>query len=406
MRNLLKVLTPLVDIFLRDKSSFRFAVGIIIGLAFSMCIILSTIGIMDGFDQTLRKALKHSVGDMYIYSSGREGFFKVDDRFKIPFTQLEISKYTSLIQSESFLIANEESRGVILRGIDAASFEQVTRLKIELQEGSVAIGEELAKQLNLKIGDDVTLTFITNEQQSNGLPRLKHFQISQIVTHGIYQKDLRLVYLLKSELQNILGIQELVNMMALDLPPILDPKKINETEYISSFQKELKIQLGSGFLVKPFWSEFSSLIEAVQVEKKAISLILQTVVVIAIFNVLAFVIFLNERHSRSLFLFKALGLSQNALQRIWYFLISLVWILACGVAFLFVQLVDFALQHLSVLHLPADIYYLGKLQLSLNVQDYLLVFISTYFWLILVTWLGLRKMKKRSILQGLRKEFA
>lgn len=81
--------------------------------------------------------------------------------------------------------------------------------------------------------------------------------------------------------------------------------------------------------------------------KKAVSLTLQTIVVIAIFNVLAFVIFLNERHSRSLFSIKPWAFLQKGLERIWFMMVTGVWILSYLVSLLFVRIVDWALQNLS-----------------------------------------------------------
>lgn len=405
MKNLMRILRPLVEIFLKDQSSMRFAVGITFGLAFSICIILSTVGIMDGFDSTFKKALRQAVGDIYIYSSGRQGFFPMDKRLQESFSSLQISEFSPLVQSESFLIANEETKGVILRGVDPKSFGQVTSLHLSFGEGEVAVGTELAQILNLKVGDEVVLTFVSGDNDMNGLPTLKRFRIGSIVKHGIYQKDLRLVYMNRSELQALLGVGELFNVISLNVPKNAVAGQ-DSMEAVSDYQFRLRSLLGTQYSIRPFWSEFSALIEAVQIEKKAISLTLQTIVVIAIFNVLAFVIFLNERHSRSLFLFKAMGLSQKGLERIWFMMVTGVWIFSCALSLLFVQVVDWALQNLSFLQLPADIYYLGRLQLMITFKDYLIVFIATLFWLLLISWIGLRRMKKRPILQGLRKEFA
>lgn len=405
MNKLLGILRPLIEIFLKDKSSFRFAIGIIVGLAFSICIILSTVGIMDGFDFTFKRALKQSVGDIYIYSSGREGFYSFDDKLKETFDRLAIKDFSPLVQSESFLIANEETKGVILRGIEPRSFSKVTALHFPLENGSIAIGVELASQLKLNLGDEVVLTFVSGNNEMNGLPILKRFVIGAIVKHGIYQKDLRLVYMERSQLQALLGVGNKINIISLNVPHHVGGAK-DSMEIISKFQYELKMLLGDSFAIKPFWNEFSALIEAVQIEKQAISLTLQTIVIISIFNVLAFVIFLNERHSRSLFLFKAMGLSQLGLEKIWFMLIGVIWICSCALSLFFVQIVDWALGNLSFLQLPADIYYIGRLNLVIDTKNYLIVFVATFLWLLLISWIGLRRMKKQPILQGLRKEFA
>ena len=137
-----------------------------------------------------------------------------------------------------------------------------------------------------------------------------------------------------------------------------------------------------------------------------IGLILQLVVVISIFNVLAFIIFLNEKRSKEIFLIKALGLSQSRITKIWSTLIFVGWILSCGLSMVFVQVFDWALINLSILKLPGNIYHLGRLKISLETMDYIFVFSLTLIWLVAISGFLLLRLKKRPILEGLRKEFA
>ena len=60
-----------------DKQTLRFAFGVVAGMAFSISVVLSTVGLMDGYSDTLKKALKHSEGHLTLHS--RNGFFKIDE---------------------------------------------------------------------------------------------------------------------------------------------------------------------------------------------------------------------------------------------------------------------------------------------------------------------------------------
>jgi len=67
---------PLGSVFkivLETKSSRRFLVGTIFSFAFSMSVILCTIGLMDGFELTLKQTLATANGDIKLTSS--KGFF-------------------------------------------------------------------------------------------------------------------------------------------------------------------------------------------------------------------------------------------------------------------------------------------------------------------------------------------
>ena len=66
--------------------------------------------------------------------------------------------------------------------------------------------------------------------------------------------------------------------------------------------------LGPQFFLGPYWEEFQPLLEAVKHEKFIITLILQLVVIISIFNVVAFIFFVNEKKSKEIFLPVIIGL--------------------------------------------------------------------------------------------------
>ncbi len=401
------VFNSLFSILLTEKASLKFAAGVVFGLSFSITVILSTVGIMDGFDKTLKRALKKATGDIIFYS--RDGFFNIDSKVERELEVLGIKDVAPIVQTEAFMLFNEQSKGILIKGIESESFGKVTGIKVQPGENEIYLGKEIYQLFNLKVGDEVVLAMAGGNKDVEGLPSLYPFTVKGTVEHGIYQKDLRQAYVNRARLQQLLGLDEKINLVSVKLPEEITPmSKDSEmfTDKVEDYQLRLFDRLGFGYIVKPFWHEFSTLIQAVQIEKTMIGLILQLVVVISIFNVLAFVIFLNERKSRELFLFKALGLSQARMNRIWLGMISLIWLVSCGFSILLVRGVDWLLGNLSLFQLPGDVYYIGRLSIILSIWDYLLVFGATYLWLFMMAAFGLFRIKKQSILKGLRKEFA
>ena len=112
-----------LTLFLDNSSTIKFAIGVLVGMAFSIAVILSTLGIMDGFVGALKHGLKKSTGDVSMHS--RNGFFVLDDEIKKKFNQKKITHFSALVQTESFLIFDEESRGVLVKGIDKSYAEVV-----------------------------------------------------------------------------------------------------------------------------------------------------------------------------------------------------------------------------------------------------------------------------------------
>lgn len=378
-------------IFFTEKSIKRFIIGVVAGLAFSISVILATIGIMDGFEYSLKKGLKQSIGDLYFYSS--RGPFKLDKSIKNILGEYE---YTSFLQTEGFVVNEEVSKGVLVKGIDLSTFEKITGQKINLKSDEVAIGIQLAKALDVQIGEDVTLALSKGNREVKGLPDLKSFKVGQIFSHGIYEKDLRIVYIRQAILQKLINVGDRINVVSLNIAG----------EDVERARFDLSEKLEGKFNVKTFWHEFGSLLEAVQVEKKLIGLIFQLVVLISVFNVLAFIIFLNEKKSQEIFLLRALGLNQKKILRIWLTVILSVWFFSCTMAVLLVHFFNYLLTYVSFFKVPGEIYHLGRLSIILTYNDYIVVFGLALVWLLVIFAIGYRKLRKRPILEGLRKEFA
>ena len=167
----------------------------------------------------------------------------------------------------------------------------------------------------------------------------------------------------------------------------------------------LDTQIREPFQVSENWKEYATLIEAVGVEKKSIALILQIIVVVSIFNILAFVLFIMEKKSQDFFLLRSLGVSKRHLSRFWFLTFFMIWIGGCFTSVLMTSLFDYIIQNVTFFQLPGDVYVLSKLALMLDSKDYLVVFISSFVWVMAIGFFLVRKINKKVILTGLRQEF-
>jgi ABC-type lipoprotein release transport system permease subunit len=388
--NIVKIFLKL---FFHDKSSRRFGLGVILGLGFSMAIVLATIGLMDGFEHALKKGAKKALGDFYVTS--KNGYFSEQHVFlKNALGQLPGITQTPILQVEAFAVHDNKSRAVLVRGVNINDWKKLSDLNLNFAPGEIAIGSELQKEMRLKSGEDL-LVALPGRSQGEGT-QLINFKIKQIVNHGIYQKDLRFIYIDLAFLQEQLGIRKRINLISITIP---------ESDDETIWDKKLRQSIPSEFKVRPFWYEYTTLIEAVHYEKFLIGIILQIIVVVAIFNVIAFILFLHEKKAQDIFLFKALGMSQKVLFKCWIMMVCLLGISASLFAIVFVFLFNWMLTHLSLLHLPAQIYYLESLSLRLSTQDYVIVYVASFLWLLIIALIALWRVSKRGTLKGLRQGF-
>src|SRR5690554_4959591 len=394
----MKSYLSLFKIVLHGRSSGNILIATILSFTFSITVILCTFGLMDGFDHLLKSGLRHSTGDIVVTS--KRGFYEPDEDFKKILGSLN-DHFTPIIQSEAFAIYNNKSSGIMLRGIEPESFQKVTGLAVKLNPGEVIVGEELLKQLGLKPGDNLAVTL--GEGKENSLPVIKMFKVAGAIKHGIYQRDLRFSYVLKADLENVLNVSNKINIGLISVSDPLRP--LPDLKIVEDHLRSLRYELGSGFTLRPFWSDFSYLIEAVKVEKFSISLVLQLIVVVAVFNILAFVIYIMEKKSQEFFFLRAVGLSLNKLMLFWFATIVGIWAVSCVGAFFLSDLFNLSLKHLPIFQVPDEIYVLSNLEIKLSTASFMTVFFIAFVWVILASFIGYLRLKNRTIIQGLRQEF-
>ena len=103
---------------------------------------------------------------------------------------------------------------------------------------------------------------------------------------------------------------------------------------------------------------------------------------------------------------RAMGLALSAIQRFWFLSLTGIWAFSCFLGYLLVQLIGLGVQHLPFLKVPGDIYVISHLEIILDQQDYILVFAVSFVWIILMGLVTMYRLRSKSVIAGLRQEFA
>jgi ABC-type lipoprotein release transport system permease subunit len=391
-----RLLLSLGRIFFDQAATWRLLAFSIAGYAFSLSVILSTLGLMDGFESTLKQGLRLAAGDAIL--THRQGFFQLTDDTLEEMQVQGVRAIAGVVQSEAFALSDGKSQGVLARGVDAAEFRAVTGMTFTLPHEGVVVGQTLAQDWQLEAGDTVTLVLARGIEGE--LPQFVPLQVSSIVRHGIHEKDARLVYVAKSRLQEALGLGTKVNVALLNFGPAF-----TDVHELEEKIGELADAMGNPWVLKPAWQEFSGLLEAVEVEKTSIAIVLQLIVLVAVFNVAAFLVTLQARKVREFFLLRAFGLPRGRFFAFASTLLVGMWALSCAGALLLVSLFNWLLAHASWLQVPGDIYVLSRLQVLLSLKDYVWVFGLALLWMMILGAFAARKIRRQPLLAGLRQEF-
>jgi len=385
-----------------DRSTRNFIIWVVLGVGFSVSVILSTIGIMEGFETSLRANLREASGDLIITSE--DGFFDREDfksRLEKRYGNTHVAE---IIRSQGFLINKKITKGAILIGVTENSFFNKV-LKYKLKKDEIILGSELAESLSVSIGDFVTALVpkSTIDFDGDNPPmELKNLKVVKIHKHNLYEKDSRVSYVHMSFLSG--PDKNMINSLFIKFNRKIDAFDVDQNFFLRKTQ-ELDSFFDYQFNIAPYWEDFSTLIEAVEIEKISILIILQVIVIVAIFNVIAFFLFIREKKAQEIFVLNSLGISPIKMSLIWYELILLIWLGSSVVAFFLLEIFSTALSEWQIFGLPEEIYHLGRLNLHIDISYYFVVAGVCLCWLLIVVTILNRKFKQASLLKGLREEF-
>jgi ABC-type lipoprotein release transport system permease subunit len=388
----------LLAIFLEGRSTGYFLFFAIFALSASMAIVICNIGLMDGYDSALKKVLRTGQGDITIFS--QNGFFApAEVSFRDPSLTKEIRASVGFIQSEAFVVKDEQAQGVMVKAVKLGDLPYF-HLR-PWKPRSILIGQDLGQELELKLGDQVALAFAQGNANDKGLPNLTAYEVGGFYKTGLYRYDSRVIYIYENDYK----MDQDVRSERINKIHYLLNSDDDSPGYINKIVQKMKRNISPQFSVRPYWSDYQSLFEAVQVEKKSISLVLQLIIIMALFNIVAFVYYLTDKKGTEFFILRALGLSGKGLFSFLVQMIILFWLVSCFGSLLFALFFNQVILRLPWLQIPGKIYELGQLSLSLSSGVVLQVFLVSFIWVFIVSYWSLLRLRRKSLVAGLREEF-
>ncbi len=221
----------------------------------------------------------------------------------------------------------------------------------------VLVGRELVKQINLYEGQEVKIISPLGQNTIVGqTPYIKPYRVAGSFYTGMYEYDLKRVYVELGSLQDFLDLPDEVTGIEIR---VLDPE---DTETITT---ALRGMLGADYTVQD-WKELNrSLFSALKLEKIAMFLVLAIIILVASFSIVGNLIMVVVEKAREIAVLKTLGASDVGVTRIFIvqgFFIGLVGT-AIGVA---LGLLACFLSDRYGVGIPPDVYYIDRLPIHVE----------------------------------------
>jgi len=308
----------------------------IAGLALGVAVLIVVLSVMNGFEEVLRTRILSLTAHATI--SGIEG--RIAD-WRADVAKLQsfpgIDGVAPFIEAQGLMIHGNKSSGVQLRGISPDAEARVVNLSPHLLSGAlsqltpgsyrVILGQALAQELGVKVGDRVVLIVALGDVTPLGvLPRMRAFEVAGILSVGMYEYDRRIAITAIQDAARLLRMGDDVTGVRLNLADMYAAPRISRAAALA---------IGGGVEIQDWTNEHVNFFRSIEITKRILFVILSLMVAVAAFNIVSTMVMVVKDKRRDIAILRTFGSSPRSILSVFVVqgsLIGMLGILA-GVAF-------------------------------------------------------------------------
>ena len=261
----------------------------------------------------------------------------------------------------------------------------------------------MAYNLNLKIGDDITLmssAFVSTPLGS--FPIQENFKVSGIFNSGFFEYDQNVIFL---DLKDSLSIfDKTKNDINLEI-------YINDPIKADIYKKEIS-DINENFYVYSWTDINKSFFSALKVERNVMFIILTLIIIVAAFNIISGLTILIKNKTREIAILKTLGLSNNSIKKSFFltgltigFFASISGVVLGSVFSVYIEEIRILLSEVFNLNIfPSDVYFLDELPSELNLISTMIIFTFSLLITAIASYFPANSISKMETIKGLKYE--
>ena len=360
------------DGFLNIISIFSF-----IGISLGVAVLIIVMSVMNGFRTDLINKIvgfnAHAIVKPYETTLLSETY-KENNLLKNSVLSVIFSN-----DGEAVILNKNYTKGLLLKGYFNNDFKSLNIVKNnlfygtkELKENSISIGKHLSFNLNLDIGDKVTLMSPSGVKTIVGsLPKQEIFIVTSIFDSGLADFNENIAYINLKSLESFFDKKSKFRFLEY---------YFNNPQTINQYKKEL-LNIHKNELVYTWADLNKSLFSALKVERNVMFIILSLIIIVAAFNIISGLTILVKNKTRDIGILKCIGVSNKSIKKIFFFVGFIIGTTATffGIIFgtLFSIYIENIRQFISNIFgfslFPEEIYILNTMPSEININSIILI---------------------------------
>ena len=362
----------------RKKNGFINVISIFsfIGISLGVAVLIVVMSVMNGFRSELINKIvgfnAHVTVNSYSINSKKKD---LNNKELINLS----SKILITNDSHGILLSKNNATGVLFRGYDLLNFKKLNVVNNSKFQGNknlsskgISIGRELSLDLNLNIGDKITILSPKGIETLIGIiPKQEIYEIKSIFNSGLYEFDRNIAFLNINDLENLFEINDSTRSLEIYLK---NPEEIN-------FAKEKIKSIFKNNIIYTWADMNKSLFSALKVERNVMFIILSLIIIVAAFNIISGLTILVSNKTRDIAILKSIGVTNNSIKKIFFFIGLLIGTFATFFGIILGILVSINIEKIretisslfNIKLFPEEIYFLSNLPSEINIESIVII---------------------------------
>ena len=368
----------------RSRNSFVSLISTIsmLGIAIAVTVLIVVLSVVNGFERELRDRLLAMTSHASVYDrTGR--LVDWEAMSDIVESRPDVLATSPYVTGQALLVFEEQLSGAELRGVDPDLEDEVSGIgdvfvegelsSLEVGDFNIVLGVELANELEIGIGDKVTVTLAQGVVTPAGVvPRTKRFTVRGIYRVGMYEFDRRLAYIHIDDARRLYRLGDDVTGVRFSVTDVFKAPEISvDLIRATNLQNLQRVDIVN-------WTERNrNFFRSIQITKSILFVILLLVVAVAAFNIVSTLVMVVKDKQADIAILRTVGAMPSSIVRIFVTQGAVIGIVGTAVGVLFGVLLSLNLETIvsfvestfGIKFLAADVYFISDLPSQLKPGD-------------------------------------
>ena len=348
-----------------QKGSFTRVAGVlsVAGLSVGISALLITLFILNGFEKVISKKIADFDGHIrvkhYLNYPIKSEILEMDS---ILFHYKETVTQSRFIQKPALLRKGKVAEGIIVEGIEPDRVEFINDILVsginDISGNQIVIGERLANQVNITIGDKIVLFDLATLNGSN--KRLKQFVVAGFFHSGMLEYDNHMIYMNLEQADRLFHMNEKVSGQIL---------RLSEAKRANELSKSFKNDLAYPYMVMTWKEKNRSLFKWMDIQRWPILFIFSLIAMVGLVNIISALAMIVLDKTRQIGILKSLGVSHTGLRQLFLFYGFMIGLAGAIIGSFLALLLAWMQNNFKIITLPEDIYFMDFIPMDVSIFD-------------------------------------